>query len=45
MSQFMLTNEQLNEYKEKGYLVLPELFSEQEMDDLKQAANQIVDDI
>ncbi|TDF37640.1 phytanoyl-CoA dioxygenase family protein [Alteromonadaceae bacterium M269] len=40
----MLTNEQLNEYKEKGYLVLPELFSEQEMDELKQAANQIVED-
>jgi len=40
----MLTLQQKKQYQTNGYLVLNELFSEQQMDSLKQAANQIVEE-
>lgn len=40
----MLTSQQVKDYKNNGYLVLNELFSGQEMDLLKSAANKIVED-
>lgn len=40
----MLSQEQKNKYAQQGYLVLPELFSLQQMALLKQAANTIVDE-
>jgi phytanoyl-CoA hydroxylase len=40
----MLTTEHFEQYTNQGYVVMPELFSHEEMDDLKKAANQIVDD-
>ncbi|MDU0355817.1 phytanoyl-CoA dioxygenase family protein [Paraglaciecola aquimarina] len=40
----MLSAAQLNIYQEQGYIVLPELFTVQEMDKLRTAANEIVDD-
>jgi phytanoyl-CoA hydroxylase len=40
----MLTDEQLEQYRRQGYLVIPELFSNTEMDTLKKTANTIVDE-
>lgn len=39
----MLTQQQLIDYQNKGYVVMPELFSSDEMQSLKSAANNIVD--
>ena len=40
----MLSSQQINLYHQHGYLVLDELFTENEMDLLKSAASKIVDD-
>lgn len=40
----MLSATQIQSYQQDGYLVLPELFSAQQMDDLQQAAAKIVED-
>lgn len=39
----MLTQQQLIDYQNKGYVVMPELFSSDEMQSLKSAANNIVE--
>jgi phytanoyl-CoA hydroxylase len=40
----MLTTEQKKSYQQNGYLVLEQCFSAEQMDQLKNAANKIVDD-
>lgn len=40
----MLSSSQIQAFHQDGYLVLPELFSPAQMDELKQAAGEIVDD-